>query len=156
MSRVPPPHNFEDWPAPLDIPSGLEKVPGFDVAVLPENLRAWLLDIADRMQVPTEFTAVPAMVMFGSLLGNKIAVAPQEFGDWPEVCNLWGMLIGRPGIKKSPAANDVFKPLRRASLEAHEAFSQALASYEVQADIYKKKYNVGVNCTRRSFTLGMH
>ena len=141
---VPPPHNFEDWPAPLDIPSGLEKVPGFDVAVLPENLRAWLLDIADRMQVPTEFTAVPAMVMFGSLLGNKIAVAPQEFGDWPEVCNLWGMLIGRPGIKKSPAANDVFKPLRRASLEAHEAFSQALASYEVQADIYKKKYNKAI------------
>jgi Protein of unknown function (DUF3987)/Bifunctional DNA primase/polymerase, N-terminal len=124
---APPPHNSEDWPDPIDLPSGLEKVPAFDPDILPEKIAPWLKDIAERRQVPIDFVAAPAMVMFGSLIGNKIAIAPKELDDWIEVCNLWGLVIARPGFMKSPAANDVFKPLKRASLKAHEVFSLELA-----------------------------
>jgi Bifunctional DNA primase/polymerase, N-terminal len=88
---VPPPRDSEDWPDPIALPSGLEKVPPFDPKILPEGSAPWLTDISERMQVPIEFVAVPSMVMFGSLLGNKIGLARrssiaglrwQTFGAW--------------------------------------------------------------------------
>jgi len=53
--------------------------------------------------VPSDYVAIPAMVMFGSIIGNKIAIAPKEHDNWLEVGNLWGLVIGRPGFMKSPA-----------------------------------------------------
>src|SRR5262249_38441959 len=51
---APPPPALEDWPDPIDLPSGLEKVPPLDPEILPENVAPWLEDIADRMQVPLD------------------------------------------------------------------------------------------------------
>ena len=141
---VPPPLDFEDWPDPIDLPSGLEKVPPLNPEILPENVAAWLEDIADRMQVPSDYVAIPAMVMFGSLIGNKIAIAPKEHDNWVEVGNLWGLVIGRPGFMKSPAASEVFKPMKRAAKSASDSYSLALAQYELQEKIYKSKAEAAI------------
>jgi hypothetical protein len=144
-NAAPPPRESEDWPDPRDIKSGLEPVPSFDPNVLPEVLRPWLEDIADRMQAPLEYVVVPAMVMCGSLIGNKIALRMKELDDWDEVGNLWGMTVGRPGYLKTPAASEVFKPLRRAALKANEAYASASKTYEMSREIYEKKKKDAIN-----------
>lgn len=47
------------WPEPLPLPSLLPPVPPMTEDMLPEALRPFVVDTAERMQVPLEFVAVP-------------------------------------------------------------------------------------------------
>ncbi len=105
-------------PDPVPLPDALPPVAPFDPELLPEALRDWVADIAHRMQCPPDFPAVGAVVAISSLIGARAVVAPKARDDWRVVPNLWGLIVGRPGVMKSPALGEVLKPLHR--LEATE------------------------------------
>ncbi len=44
-----------DWPVPVPLPDGLPAVAPFALELLPETLRPWAADIAERMQCPPDF-----------------------------------------------------------------------------------------------------
>jgi hypothetical protein len=106
VSHVNEAHSPQHWPVPKALPSGLLAVPQFDLAFLPNSVASWIADIADRMQCPLEYVAVPAIVALGAALGRKVAIRPQRRTDWLETPNLWGCVVGRPGAMKSPAATE--------------------------------------------------
>ncbi len=91
------------WPDPQPLPEGLAPVAPFDYAMLPDRLRPWVQDVADRMQCPPDFIAVPMVAAAGNLIGRRCAIRPQAFSDWQEFPNLWDCMVGRPGMMKSPA-----------------------------------------------------
>ena len=93
----------ESWPEPTLLPDDLPPVPEFDYELLPTLLRRRVEDISQRMQCPADFPAVTMMVMLSAVVGRRCAVQPKRQDDWIVVPNLWGMVIGRPGIMKTPA-----------------------------------------------------
>ena len=108
----------DQWPEPMPLPDALPPVAPFDPELLPEALRGWVADTAHRMQCPPDFPAVGAVVAISSLVGARAVVAPKARDDWRVVPNLWGLIVGRPGVMKSPALGEVLKPLHL--LEATE------------------------------------
>ena len=66
-----------NWPDPLPIPEGLAPVMPFDAALLPDRLRPWVADVAERMQCPPDFVAVPMVAALGNLIGRRCAIRPQ-------------------------------------------------------------------------------
>ncbi len=136
----------QEWTAPTPLPSDHPAVLPFDVAVLPAPFVDWVGDIALRMQVPPEFIAVPAMIAAGAVIGRKIGIRPQRSTDWHETPNLWGCIIGRPGVLKSPAVQAGLKPLNDLQAVARREFSQKNIEYdasaferELRADAVKKQ-----------------
>jgi putative DNA primase/helicase len=126
-----------EWAAPLPLPDGLSEVATLAPEMLPEKIAPWVFDISDRMQCPPDFVGMTAMVALGSLLGNKIGVAPQLRTDWVEVSNLWGLGIGAPGIMKSPAMEEVLRALRRLEVRAHEAHKEKMSTYAAELHLWK-------------------
>jgi len=124
-----------NWPKPEKLPNERPAVPVFDTALLPEPLKPWVEDIAERMQCPIEFAAVAVMVACGSIVGRRIGIRPKRFDDWTEVPNLWGGVIGRPSTLKSPALNEALRPLRRLAANALEDHRQALAQFELDKQL---------------------
>ena len=114
-----------DWPDPKPLPAELLPVAAFDLAMLPDTFRPWIEDIAERLQVPPEFAAVPAMIAAGSVIGNRIAIRPKRHDDWQETPNLWGLIIGRPGVLKSPAYGQAMRPLGRLAADATATWQDA-------------------------------
>ncbi len=121
----------EPWRDPLPIPSALLPVEPFDVELLPIALRAWVEDIAERMQCPPDFPAVGAMVALSSVIGRKACICPKRHDDWLVVPNLWGAIVGRPGVMKSPALAEVLKPLDRLAAIAGEQHRAAIRDHEI-------------------------
>lgn len=127
----------DDWRDPLPIPKGLAPVAPFDADMLPEAFRAWVCDIADRMQCPVDFPAVGAMVALSSVIGRRRVIAPKRFDDWTVTPNLWGCIVGRPGVMKSPALAQVILPLDRLGVAAADEHKAAMKDYEVSQAIAK-------------------
>ncbi len=87
-----------EWPDPEPLPGGLPSVVELDQAMIPEQLRGWVMDVADRLQIPPDFSAATSFVTLGALIGRKIAIHPKQRDDWLVVPNLWGAIIGRPSV----------------------------------------------------------
>ena len=89
------------------------------------------MDIAERMQCPLDYPAVGAMVALASIVGNQISIRPKRHDDWTVVPNLFGAIVGRPGVMKSPALGEAIKPLNRLMAEAREAYEKELREWEI-------------------------
>lgn len=128
------------WPEPEPLPGGLLPVRDFDCAMLPSAFKPWVEDVSERMQAPPEFVAVPALVAAGAVIGRKVAIRPMRHDDWQEVPNLWGVVVGRPGVMKSPAVKAALKPISRLEAQANEAYQTAHAEWDakqVERDLRK-------------------
>ena len=137
---------IDTWSEPTPLPNGLPPVDRFDAALLPVALRGWVMDIAHRMQCPADFPAVAALVALSSLIGARAVVRPKARDDWQVVPNLWGAVVGRPGVKKSPALSEALKPLHRLQANefelhkaAHEAWALDCKVLAMQSDANDKK-----------------
>jgi putative DNA primase/helicase len=84
-------------------------VAAFKLDLLPARLRDWVDDVSERMQCPPDFPAVASLVMLGSLIGRQVAIRPKQRDEWTVVPNLWGAVIGRPGVMKTPALREALK-----------------------------------------------
>ena len=131
-----------EWGELKELPQALPKAPALPDELIPEPLAPWIQDIADRIQIPLEFIAVPAIVSLSSVIGRSVGIYPKRKDDWLVVPNLWGAIVGRPGVQKSPAINEAIKPLRRLAIEAQEDYkliaaaneaSQQMASFQKRA-----------------------
>jgi len=120
----------EEWPVPTPLPDALPAVARFDPELLPIALRAWVCDIAHRMQCPPDFVAVGAMVGLSSLVGARAVIQPKERDPWQVVPNLWGLVVGRPGVKKSPALGEVLKPIYKLAATEAERHAKAIGEWE--------------------------
>ena len=138
LNAVQPPQHQEGaeqelWPDPLPLPAGLPPVLPYDFGLLPTSLHAWIRDISERMQCPPDYCAATAMVVAGALVGRKVAIRPKAHDDWQVVPNLYGAMVGRPSLMKSPAMQEVLKFLRKLEVEAKAEYAKALAEYAAAA-----------------------
>ena len=94
--------------------------------MLPEALRAYVMDVADRQRSVSDFVAVAALCGIAAIIGNRIRIAPKQNDDWIEVPNLWGAIIGPPSAMKSPAMQSALAPVYALQDEMRETFQAAM------------------------------
>lgn len=125
------------WPEPIPLPDGLPPVKPLHPEMIPLPLRGWLMDIADRMQIPPDFSAAAAVVALGSIIGRGCGIHPKRHDDWLVVPNLWGAVVGRPSLMKTPAVSEAHRHLVRLESEAREAYLNATQEFEIDREIQK-------------------
>jgi hypothetical protein len=141
-------HGARGWPAPKNLPVGLPPVDPFSLDFVPDALKPWIDDIANRLQCPPDYVAVTAIVALGSVIGRRVGIKPQVKTDWLEVPNIWGAFIGRPGMLKSPAMGEALKPIHHLEAEAAKDNELALQAYEAGLQMFKLKQDVAKALTK--------
>lgn len=150
--------NGAAWREPRAIQAPLRPVPAFDPHTqLPEALRAWVMDEADRMPCPPDFVAAGALVALGSIIGARCAIKPKSRDPWLIVPNLWGGIVGLPSAKKSPAIGAALKPLDRLiarAMEAYKAESDAFVSDQTIFEARKEAIEARIKAAAKNATKG--
>lgn len=128
------------WPEPKPIQADLLPVQAFNPDVLlPDSLRAWIMDEAERMPCPPDFVAASALVALGAIIGARCAIKPKARDSWLIVPNLWGGIVGLPSVKKSPAIGAGLNPLERIIFRAKETHNAELEAFETDKTVHQAK-----------------
>ena len=139
------------WPDPKPADDAILPVPPFDPAqMLPEPFAGWVLDVADRAQCPPDFVAVPLLCALAAVVGRKVAIRPKRHDDWTVVPNLWGVIVGEPGVMKTPAMQEALKFLKRLEAAAREDFAVRVAAHETQMELYEAQLKAWKDALKRA------
>lgn len=116
--------------SPRPLPESRPAVLVLQADMLPEAIRDYILDVADRQQSLPDFVAVAAIVGLAGLVGRKALICPKQLDDWSVTPNQWGAIIGRPSAMKSPSMKEALKPLRQFDTKAKQQFEEDKQTYE--------------------------
>ncbi|HSV56947.1 MAG TPA: DUF3987 domain-containing protein, partial [Magnetospirillaceae bacterium] len=127
------------WKEPTPLPDGLPPVKALDPNIIPLPLRGWLMDIAERMEIPPDYSAAAAMTALGSVIGRGCGIKPKRQDNWMVIPNTFGGVIGRPSLLKSPAIAEAMKPLDLLEAEERDRFKEDWKLYEFEKMVSKAK-----------------
>lgn len=126
----------EEVQAPKPMPDSLSPVKPFDPAILPDSIRAYVMDTAHRMQCPPEYCAVTALTLLAGLMGHKVRLRPKQHdSDWEIVAILWAAMVGGPSAMKSPALKAMRFPIDAIEADARRQHEAAQAAYETEQEL---------------------
>jgi hypothetical protein len=137
MPATPPKTELDatGWPEPERLGEELPPVPQFDPELLPASLRAMVLDVTERLQVPIDYPAVVSVAALAGLTNRRALIQPKRHDTgWAVVPNLWGAIIGPPGVMKSPVVSVVTAPVRAMETEWRKQNDAAMAEYNAAAE----------------------
>jgi putative DNA primase/helicase len=138
----------EDWPEPEELTDAPQtQVLELSPAIIPDVLRDWCVDIAERMNAPLDYAAAAALVTLSGAVVRRAAIRPKKHDDWTEIPNLWGAIVGGPGMMKTPVLREILSPLReleRAAWEKNEYHAEqhrrAVYEYEQRMKVKGAEY----------------
>lgn len=125
-----------EWQTPKIIKVDLPNVMSIDPdSMLPAPLSVWVKDSAHRMGCPPDYIAATLILSLSTVIGASCVVKPKKYDDWTIVPNLWGMIVGSPSQKKSPAIAAGLKPLEHLVSIEKEKYDKELDEYEKEESI---------------------
>jgi hypothetical protein len=124
----------DSWPEPERL-DPLPAVQQFDEALLPDALRPFVMDTAERMQIPPDLPAVVAVAALAGVVNHRAQIQPKQWDNtWTVTPNLWASLIVPSGFLKSPTIEVVTRPLRRIEKNWKEQYDQDFKAHALEAE----------------------
>ena len=99
---------------------------GFPLEVFPQTVQSVILDMARYENYKTEFIATAMISAVSAALGGTYRIRIK--GEWQSNAALYIILVGRPGLGKTPPLEAAYRPIRKhdyALFKAYESESEA-------------------------------
>ena len=74
-----------------------------------------------------------------AVVGCRLGIRPRKHDDWLVVPNLWGSVVGRPSLKKTPATKGAEKQLRYIEARSREQLADDIEDAEVAAVLFPEQ-----------------
>jgi putative DNA primase/helicase len=102
----------DEWPKLEPLQSELPPVELFSEDLLPASFRPLVQDVAERMQVPTDFPAAVSVLCLAGVVSRRAMIQPKAYdASWRVIPNLWGAIVAPPGFLKTPVIRVLTRPL---------------------------------------------
>ncbi len=108
----------------------------FPVEVLPEPLRAFVIQAADAIGCDASFVALPLLSGLASSIGNTHRIELKR--GWTEPAIVWAAIVGESGTSKSPAMELALRAIRKRQGAAMKEHAEAMKQYEGALALYER------------------
>ncbi|MBE6262328.1 MAG: DUF3987 domain-containing protein, partial [Prevotella sp.] len=103
---------------------------GFPMDVFPERIQRIIYDLVTYENFNLEYTASIILSAYATAIGNTYHVKIK--GNWISSCALFMILVGRPGLGKTPPLGFLYQPIR-------ENDRQLLAKAHKEYELYEQQ-----------------
>ena len=100
---------------------------GIPLDVFPQKMQQMVLDLARTENYSIEFTVTSLISAMAAAIGNSCYIRIK--GNWITPPILYMMLVGKPGVGKTPPLNFAYKPLHDIDTEEHHKFKALKDGY---------------------------
>ena len=101
---------------------------GFPLDVFPQSVQSIILDMAKYENYKIEFIATSMLSAVSAALGGTYRIRIK--GDWQSNGALYVILVGRPGLGKTPPLEAAYRPIRKHDYALFKA-------YEAEMEVWK-------------------
>ena len=110
--------------------SEVEHIPetGFPLDVFPDKIQDVILNLAQYENFNVEYTASIILSAVATAVGNSCQIRIK--GEWKTSPSLYMMLIGRPGLGKTPPLGFIYKPINEQDDRMFEKYNEEWKEYE--------------------------
>ena len=93
--------------------SEVEGIPetGLPLDAFPDKIQEIILNLARYENFNVEYTASIVLSAVATAIGNSCHIRIK--GEWKTCASLYMMLVGRPGLGKTPPLGFIYKPMER-------------------------------------------
>ena len=100
----------------------------FPIDAFPAKVQSVILGMVRHENFKVEYLATAILSATASALGNTYNIRVK--GQWTTNAALYIIMVGRPGLGKTPPLEAVFRPLRKRDCRALEKFKAEMATYQ--------------------------
>ena len=115
----------------------------FPLEAFPETVKQIVLDFAMYENYLIEYTAASMLSAVASAIGNSLHIRIK--GNWVVNPVLYMILVGRPGLGKTPPLNAIFKPIRQVDKLAYHKYEKEMQEYNQRQAESKAKSNAATD-----------
>ena len=109
---------------------------GFPLEVFPQTVQSVILDMARYENYKTEFIATAMISAVSAALGGTYRIRIK--GEWQSNAALYIILVGRPGLGKTPPLEAAYRPIRKHDYALFKAYEAGLEAWKAAGEIGKK------------------
>ena len=130
---------------------------GFPLEVLPQTVQSVILDMATYENYKIEFIATAMLSAVSVALGGAYRIRIK--GDWQSSGALYIILVGRPGLGKTPPLEAAYRPIRKRDYALFKVYETEMEAWKAAGENGKKpvlKHTVVSDFTPESLLLTHH
>lgn len=130
---------------------------GFPLEVLPQAVQSVILDMATYENYKIEFIATAMLSAVSAALGGAYRIRIK--GDWQSSGALYVILVGRPGLGKTPPLEAAYRPIRKRDYALFKVYETEMEAWKAAGENGKKpvlKHTVVSDFTPESLLLTHH
>ena len=109
---------------------------GFPLDVFPQNVQSIILDMTKYENYKIEFIATSMLSAVSAALGGTYRIRIK--GDWQSNGTLYVILIGRPGLGKTPPLEAAFRPIRKHDYALFKAYEAEMEAWKAAGENGRK------------------
>ena len=109
---------------------------GFPLEVFPQTVQSVILDMARYENYKTEFIATAMISAVSAALGGTYRIRIK--GEWQSNAALYIILVGRPGLGKTPPLEAAYRPIRKHDYALFKAYESEFEAWKAAGENGKK------------------
>ena len=111
---------------------------GFPLDVFPQAVQSVILDMDRYENYKTEFIATAMLSAVSAALGGTYRIRIK--GEWQSNAALYIILVGRPGLGKTPPLEAAYRPIRKHDYALFKAYETELEAWKYLVEEYTDVY----------------
>ena len=109
---------------------------GFPLDAFPQAVQSVILDMARYENYKTEFIATAMLSAVSAALGDTYRIRIK--GEWQSNAALYIILVGRPGLGKTPPLEAAYRPIRKRDYALFKVYEAEMEAWKAAGENGKK------------------
>jgi len=128
-----------EWGDPLPFDNSLSPVQTFQLDFLPRSLQGWAKDVAERTNVPLDFTGICTLVTLAGVTNRRVFIYPKQLDkEWREALAISGAVVAPSGKLKTPTWKAFTNILVEREYDWKKEYAIVAEKYEIDLEMQEK------------------
>ena len=119
----------------------------FPLSALPLTVRQFVREAAASVGCPVDYMGLSTLAALSAAIGDTRRIVIKK--DWTEGAAIFGMIVGGPASKKTPAMNLALRPIRERQMALKTEYERQKEEYESALRDYEKAKKDGPSELRK-------